>query len=101
MKKITKKRRKEILNKDSSEMTVFETLYAIPLGVSDNMTSIINPRKLLQSFEVKPFSRRKMYALFDRQLTDSERLLISAQIKLISERLYLAGDLIENSLVER
>jgi len=101
MKKITKKRKKEILHKYQEDMTVFEVLFAVPLGVSENMTSIINPSSFLRSFENKPFSRRKMDNMFHKELTDNERLLISAQIKLISERLYLVGDLIENQLIER
>jgi len=102
MKKMSRRKRKAIFKKDLEYMTLFEILYTIPLGQNgENFLSIINPRKLLDSFDKKPFSRSKMYTLFDKQLTDSERLLISAQIKLISERLHLVGDLIENQLIER
>ena len=102
MEKITKKRRKEILNKQLADMTAFEVLYSIPLGKEDKaLFSIINPRKLLDSFDVRPFSRSKMYALFHKQLTDSERLLISAQLKEIGERVLMASQIVENQLVER
>ena len=101
MKKITKKRKKEILHKNQEDMTAFEVLYAVPIGASDNMTSILNPRKLLDTFKEKPFSRRKMYALFNKQLTDDERLLISAQLKEIGERILMGSQIIENQLVER
>lgn len=102
MEKITKKRRKEILNKQLADMTAFEVLYSIPLGKEDKtLFSIVNPRKLLDSFDKKPFSRSKMYALFHKQLSDSERLLISAQLKEIGERVLMASQIIENQLIER
>ena len=102
MEKITKKRRKEIFSKDLEDMTLFEVFYTIPVGKEgENLLSIVNPQRLLDSFDVKPFSRSKMYALFHKPLTDSERLLISAQLRIIFERGLMAAQIIENNLIER
>ena len=100
MKKITKKRKKQILGKDSKDMTVFEVLYSIPLGVSDNLGIVFTPQKLHRSFASPPVCRASMYNIFNRPLSDSERLLISSQLRLICERGLLAADLIENGLIE-
>lgn len=101
MKKITKKRKKEILNKDSKDMTAFEVLYAVPLGVSHNLSNVFTPQKILNSFNTPPLCRSSFYSLFSRPLSDSERILISSQIRLICERGLIAADLIENGLIER
>ena len=99
---MSRRKRKAIFKKDLEDMTLFEVLYSIPLGKEDKtLFSIINPRKLLDSFDKKPFSRSKMYSLFHKQLTDSERLLISAQLKEIGERVLMASQIIENQLIER
>jgi len=101
MKKITKKRKKEIFNKESSQMTAFEVLYSVPLGKSYNLSHVFTPQKLIYSFDNPPLCRASLYNIFNRSLTDSERLLISAQLRLICERGLLAADLIENGLREK
>jgi len=102
MKKLSRRKKKAIFSKDLEDMTLFEVFYTIPVGKeSENLLSIINPQRLLDSFDKKPFSRSKMYALFHKQLTDSERLLISAQLKEIGERVLMASQIIENQLIER
>ena len=101
MKKITKKRKKQILSKDSSEMTAFEVLYAVPLGESHNLSNVFTPQKILNSFESPPLCRSSFYSLFSRPLKDSERLLIAGQLRLICERGLMAAQIIENGLVEK
>lgn len=102
MKKMSRRKKKAIFSKDLEDMTLFEVFYTIPVGKEgENLLSIVNPQRLLDSFDVKPFSRSKMYALFNKPLTDSERLLISAQLKEIGERVLMAAQIIENQLIER
>lgn len=101
MKKITKKRKKQILNKDSKDMTAFEVLFAVPLGGSYNLSHVFTPQKLIYSFDNPPVCRATMYNWFNRPLSDSERLLIAGQIRLICERGLIAADLIENGLREK
>ena len=102
MKKVTKKRKKQILGKELSEMTAFEVLYSIPFGVSGNMSAIFTPQKIHRSFSsTPPLCRASMYNLFNRSLSDSERLLISAQLREICERGLMAAQIIANGLIER
>lgn len=101
MKKITKKRKKEILNKDLDKMTAFEVLYSIPLGNSSTLANVFTPQKILNSFISPPVTRSTFYNLFGRSLSDSERLLISAQLREICERGLMAAQIIENGFIER
>ena len=99
-KTITKKRKKEILNKESCQMTAFEVLKAIPVGSSD-LSNFFNSRFLWRSFESPPFSAVWLFLMYRRPLKDSERLLIAGQLRLICERGLIAAQIIENGLVER
>jgi len=100
VKKITKRRKKEILSKESSEMTVFEVLKTIPVGNTD-LSSILHCSALFRSIASPPYSLRTMDLYFHKQLADRERLLFSSIIRQICERGLLAADLIENGLVEK
>ncbi len=99
-KKITKKRFKQILKKDSSEMTAFEILKSIPVGNTD-LSTVFFVSALHRCSTSFPYSLRSLDLKFDKPLQDRERILISTVLRDICERGLMAAQIIENGLVER
>ena len=97
VKKITKKRFKQILNKDSEQMTVYEVLKAVPIGKTD-LSTVFFVSALHRCMSSPPYSLRSLDLKFDKPLRERERLLISSTLRLICERGLIAADLIENGL---
>ena len=97
VKKITKKRFKQILNKDSEQMTVYEVLKAVPIGKTD-LSTVFFVSALYRCMSSPPYSLRSLNLKFDKTLQERERLLISSTLREICERGLMAAQIIENGL---